>query len=222
MTEFTPARIRSFVRRQGRTTPAQQRALINLWPRFGVDPGDVVLDYDSLFGRSAPTTLEIGFGNGLSLAQMALAEPENNFLGIDVYRPGIGSLLLALEQHQIGNVKTLEGDACDLLNQNIDTTSLDRVLILFPDPWPKKRHHKRRLVQPAFVELIASKLKPQGILHIATDWQEYAEHIRVTLDQSGDLTESPQADNPRAQTKYERRGQNLGHEVWDFIYRKVL
>ena len=215
-------RMRSFVRRQGRITPAQQRALQVLWPKFGVDVCDVSLNLDALFGRSASTTLEIGFGNGAALVKMALHEPQKNFLGIDVYQPGIGSLLLGLEKHHLDNVKVVQGDAYDLLSHHLADASLNRVLILFPDPWPKKRHHKRRLVQTAFIELIADTLKPQGILHIATDWQDYADHINATLEQSTCFTRSQQPDSIRQATKYERRGQNLGHHVWDFIYQKVL
>lgn len=222
MKERARARIRSFVLRQGRITSAQQRALHELWPKFGVDGCDATLDIDSLFGRSATITLEIGFGNGDSLVQMALDEPHNNFLGIDVYQPGIGSLLLSLEQHQLNNVKVIQGDAHELLSHQFTDASFDRVLIFFPDPWPKKRHHKRRLIQTAFLALIANKLKPQGILHIATDWQAYAEHIGATLEQSNCFTHRQDTVSIRPQTKYERRGQSLGHEVWDFIYQKVL
>jgi len=221
MDDIRQSRVRSFVRRQGRITLAQQRALQELWPKFGVCVGNAKLNPTTLFNRKAAITLEIGFGDGASLVQKALDEPYNNFLGIDVYQPGIGKLLLALEQHQINNVKVVEGDAQELLDYHINDATLNRTLILFPDPWPKKRHHKRRLVQTGFVELVASKLKPQGLLHIATDWQDYAKHIRSVMDQSSHFVPSKQSSVDRSPTKYERRGRRLGHDVWDFYYQKV-
>ncbi|HEY5719452.1 MAG TPA: tRNA (guanosine(46)-N7)-methyltransferase TrmB, partial [Gammaproteobacteria bacterium] len=163
-------------------TPAQRRALEALWPRFGVPPGDGPLDLDALFGRHAPRVLEIGFGMGGSLLAMAAAAPEQDFLGIEVHRPGIGRLLAGLEAAGLGNVRVAEGDAVLLLRERLAAGSLDRLLLFFPDPWPKKRHHKRRLLQAGFVELVASRLRPGGVLHAATDWEPYAEQMLALLE----------------------------------------
>lgn len=218
--------VRSFVRREGRITQSQQRALDELLPRFGV-PLDGMLDLDALFGRSAPRTLEIGFGNGVSLAQMAAIAPEQDFLGIEVHRPGVGHLLLEIERHALGNVRVICADAVEILEKQIPPASLDRVLLFFPDPWPKTRHHKRRILQPAFVALIHERLKPGGVFHMATDWQHYAEQMLEVMEAASGFTNSagrghyaPKPDY-RPETKFERRGLRLGHGVWDLVFARV-
>lgn len=218
-----PRHVRSFVRREGRITQSQQRALDELLPRFGV-PQDGMLDLDAVFGRHAPRTLEIGFGNGASLAQMASQAPEQDFLGIEVHRPGVGHLLLELERYTLSNVRVICADAVEILEHRLPPASLDRVLLFFPDPWPKTRHHKRRILQPAFVELIRQRLKPGGSFHMATDWQHYAEQMLEVMDAAPGFTNSaghghysPKPEY-RPQTKFERRGLRLGHGVWDLLY----
>lgn len=224
--EVTPEKrrsLRSFVRREGRITRSQQRALDELLPRFGV-PLDGVLDLDSIFGRHAPRTLEIGFGNGASLAQMASLAPEQDFLGIEVHRPGVGHLLLEIERYGLGNVRVICADAVEILERHIALGSLDRVLLFFPDPWPKTRHHKRRILQPAFVALIHDRLKPGGVFHMATDWQHYAEQMLEVMDVAPGFSNSAgrgqYAPKPeyRPETKFERRGLRLGHGVWDLVF----
>ncbi len=218
--------IRSFVRREGRLTTAQRRALTELWPRFGVVPGEGGLNLEALFGRQAPCTLEIGFGDGLSLLQQAKAHPERNYLGIEVHRPGVGRMLIALERAGIENVRVVCEDAVAVLQHNIPDSSLACVQLFFPDPWPKKRHHKRRIVQPAFVQLVQQKLLPGGHFHLATDWEEYAWHMMEVLSAvpglrniagPGMFSSRPVS---RPLTKFEQRGQRLGHGVWDLIFER--
>ncbi|MFP4154639.1 MAG: tRNA (guanosine(46)-N7)-methyltransferase TrmB [Halothiobacillaceae bacterium] len=217
--------VRSFVRRAGRLTTSQKRALDELWPRFGIEP-EGRLDAEQLFGRRAPLTLEIGFGNGVSLAQMAEAEPEIDFIGIEVHRPGVGHLLLEIEQRGLTNVRVLCADAAQVLEQHVAPGSVDRLLLYFPDPWHKKRHHKRRIVQPAFARQVADCLRPGGVWHLATDWQDYAEHMRTVLENCpafenlagpGQFSARP---TWRPLTKFEQRGQRLGHAVHDLLYRR--
>jgi tRNA (guanine-N7-)-methyltransferase len=207
-------------------TSAQQRALKLHWNAYGIDPGDNPLDYDSLFGRSADTFLEIGFGMGQSLVSMAQDRAQDNFIGVDVCKPGIGAVIGGAATAEIDNLKIVSGDAVELLARRIPDSSLNGVYIFFPDPWPKRRHHKRRLIQPKFVEMICSRIKPGGHLHVATDWQDYAIHISKTLHASPTLTNystvgefSPRPEY-RSLTKYEARGQRLGFGVWDIIYRR--
>ncbi len=209
-------RVRSFVRREGRITEAQRRALQTLWPRFGIEEKGEI-DLDRLFGRKGVTVLEIGFGGGEALLQMARDHPEWNFLGIEVYRPGIGKLLRALATERIGNVRLLIGDAAEILPQNFPDGVLDRIHLFFPDPWPKKRHHKRRLVQPPFVETVARKLKMGGLFHLATDWPDYAEQIEQVVEASGRFLSVPPP--PRPKTKYQLRAERLGHPIFDLAYR---
>jgi tRNA (guanine-N7-)-methyltransferase len=219
-------RIRSFVRREGRMTHAQREALRTLWPRFGVDYAPALLDPDALFARHAPRVIEIGFGMGQSLAQMAQARPDTDFLGIEVHRPGVGNLLNLIERHHLCNVRILCHDAVEVLQHCIPDDSIDCVQLFFPDPWPKKRHHKRRLVQSDFVELIRRKLRPGGILHLATDWQDYAEHMLGVMRQATGFTnlsargEFMPRPAYRPLTKFEQRGQRLGHGVWDLMFRR--
>jgi len=219
-------RIRSFVRREGRLTKGQQRALEELFPRYGVPFTPALLDLDDLFGRRAPRILEIGFGNGGALAQLAQQHPENDYFGIEVHRPGVGNLLMQIEQHHLTNVRVSQHDAVEVLEQQIPDNSLDAIYLFFPDPWHKKKHHKRRILQPAFVEMVQVRLKNGGIFHMATDWEDYAEHMQDVMQQfpgfentAGEGNFSPRPDY-RPLTKFEQRGQKLGHGVWDLIYHK--
>jgi len=222
-----PRSIRSFVTRAGRITEAQQRALEQLWPKYGVGFAPERLDTGGLFGREAPCTVEIGFGNGENLLALAAAHPERDFLGIEVHRPGVGRLLLALEARALSNVRVICHDAVEVLEQQLPPQSISECLILFPDPWPKKRHHKRRLVQRPFVELLASRLTPGGLLRLATDWQPYALDMLATLSAVPDFV-NLSADGAfvarpgeRVPTRFERRGERLGHEVWDLAFRRA-
>lgn len=220
-------RIRSFVRRQGRMTDRQERALQALWLKYGLEPGGEVLDLNLLFGRSAPRVLEIGFGMGDALAEMAQAHPEVDYLGIEVHRPGVGHLLAKLEEHSNLNVRVFCVDAIDVLQYQIPDESLDRVLLFFPDPWHKKRHNKRRIVRPEFVEMIHTKLKLNGIFHMATDWQDYAEWMMRVMNQTDGFENTAGVDqyskrpDYRPVTKFERRGHRLGHGIWDLLFRKI-
>ena len=219
-------KVRSFVRRPGRATAAQRRALTELLPRYGIGATDGRLDLRAVFGRDAPRVLDIGFGDGEALVTNALNNPAVDYLGVEVHEPGIGHLLLLLEHAGVGNVRVIARDAAEVVPQLIADSSFDGVDLLFPDPWPKKRHHKRRLVQPPFVGEIARVLKPGGFLHVATDWADYARHTREVLAQSAELVAVEADDlrsNPlalRPPTKFERRGLRLGHEVADLFYRR--
>lgn len=219
--------IRSYVLRQGRLTPAQEEALERLWPRYGIEPGKGELDLAELFGRHAPLVVEIGFGNGRALAQMARTEPDLNYLGIEVHRPGVGHLLRLLETESIDNVRIASEDAVDFIAGRIADSSLAGVRIWFPDPWPKKRHHKRRLIRPAFVDLLSRKMAAGAVLHLATDWEPYAEHMLEVLreapgfrnlSESGGFCGRPPW---RPLTRFERRGERLGHETRDLLFRRV-
>jgi tRNA (guanine-N7-)-methyltransferase len=221
-----PRSIRSFVTRSGRITPAQERALAELWGKYGVDFTLQPLDGGAVFGRDSARTLEIGFGNGENLLALAAAHPARDFLGVEVHRPGVGRLLLALESRGLTNVRVICHDAVEVLERQIACEFLHEILILFPDPWPKKRHHKRRLIQPAFVELAASRLVRSGVLRLATDWQPYALQMLQTLAAAPGLenlsTERGFVARPqeRAPTRFERRGARLGHDVWDLAFRR--
>ena len=226
MDKPTHRNIRSFVLRKGRLTTAQQHALDELWPHYGIDRGETVLEFDDHFERTADVIVEIGFGNGESTWQMALQEPEKNFIGIEVHQPGVGHLLMALDKHSVDNVRIACEDAVPFLQHRIAAASLAGVRIYFADPWPKKRHHKRRIIQPEFVNQLARCIAKGGILHLATDWQPYAEHVLevmqsspdfVNLSADGDYCERPQW---RPYTKYEARGKRLGHEVRDLLYQR--
>ncbi len=223
--ELTQKRtIRSFVLRQGRLTKAQQRALDTLFPKYGLKVTQQLVDWSRVFGREAPLILEIGFGMGQSLVEQAKATPEVNFIGVEVHRPGIGSTLAAIDKLQLNNLRVVEGDALEVLKFMIPEHSLTRVQLFFPDPWPKKRHHKRRIVNPAFADLVASRLKPNGHLHMATDWTPYAEHMLEVMEAHPDYENiagpgnyTPRPDY-RPLTKFEQRGERLGHQVHDLIY----
>jgi tRNA (guanine-N7-)-methyltransferase len=225
MSESLPVmrRIRSFVKREGRMTSAQQRALEELWPRYGVDPGQP-LDFRELFQRDCPVVLEIGFGNGESLAGMAAENPDRCYLGVEVHRPGVGSLLLNIERLGLTNLRLSMTDSVELLQTQIPDKSLAAVQVYFPDPWPKARHHKRRLIQSNFVQLLRQKLKPGGTLHLATDWPDYAEHMLSVMEDADGFTNvaGPGKWLPRPawrpETKFERRGLRLGHPVHDLMY----
>jgi len=219
-------KIRSFVLRMGRMTVGQQRALDELWPLFGVDFHPQPLNLDALFGRQAPRLVEIGFGTGDALATFAAAHPDMDCLGIEVHKPGVGHLLLKVEAQQLTNVRASHHDAVEVLAQQLPESSIDRMHIFFPDPWHKTRHHKRRLIQPAFVDLLARVLKPTGVLHLATDWQHYAEHMRSVLDPHPAFRNVADANgyiarpDDRPLTRFERRGHRLGHGVWDMAYQR--
>jgi tRNA (guanine-N7-)-methyltransferase len=221
-----PRRIRSFVLRAGRITAAQERALHSLWPRFGLEFEGARVDLDAAFGRRARRCLEIGFGTGEVLGALAAANPGIDYLGIEVHRPGVGRLLLAAEEAGLENLRIICHDAVEVLETGLADESLDEVLVFFPDPWHKKRHHKRRLVEAQFPRLVAQKLRPDGVLRLATDWQDYAEQM-LTVCNAADALEPMSADRGyvprpdfRPPTRFERRGERLGHAVWDLAYRR--
>jgi len=216
--------IRSFVLRQGRVSNAQQRAHDTLLPRYGIPFAPHIVDLDQAFGRSAPKILEIGFGMGETTAAIAAAHPENDYLGIEVHTPGVGSLLKQIAALELANLRVIQHDAVEVLTQMIAPSTFDGVHIFFPDPWPKKRHHKRRLIQPPFLALLVGRMKPGAYLHVATDWQEYAEQVLSVLAAEPQLRNTVDGYAPRPdyrpQTKFESRGLKLGHGVWDLVFRK--
>ncbi len=217
-------RIRSFVRREGRLTEGQSSAIANGWPQWGVDYAPGVMDWDRVFGRIAPRFLEIGFGMGGATAEIARNHPDNDYLGIEVHRPGVGNLLKLIAQDSLTNLRLMSHDAVDVINEMIAPDTLDGILIFFPDPWHKKRHHKRRLIQPEFVHLLASRLKPGGTIHCATDWENYAVQMLEVLSAEPALENTAMDYAPRPTyrplTKFENRGLKLGHGVWDLVFRK--
>jgi len=216
--------IRSYVLRQGRFSPGQQRAYEELLPALGVPYAPAPLDLAALFGRAAPVVVEIGSGMGETTARIARENPGNDYLAIEVHAPGVGSLLKRLAEARIGNVRIARHDAVEVLRDMIAPGTLSGIHVFFPDPWPKKRHHKRRLVQPAFARLAAERLAPGGYLHVATDWQEYAEHVLAVLSGEPLLANTAEAFAPRPatrpETKFERRGLKLGHGVWDIVFTR--
>lgn len=222
-----PRSVRSFVKRAGRMTPAQERALRELWPEFGIQYSQEILDPQSIFGRTAALVLEIGFGNGETLVEQASANPAMDFLGIEVHEPGVGHCLLHVEEAGISNLRLIRHDAVEVLQSQISDGGLSRINIYFPDPWPKKRHHKRRIAQRAFMELAARKIEAAGTLHLATDWENYAEHIDALIDSQEHFQLSERrvhcGDNPldRPTTKFERRGLKLGHKIWDWQLTRI-
>lgn len=220
-----PAPIRSFVRRAGRLGTGQERALNDLGPRFVLPLQNQVLDLQAVFGRQAPCVLEIGFGMGAATAEVAAALPGTDFIGVEVHKPGVGALLKLIGEQQLNNVRIVQDDAVLVLTQMIAPNALAGVHIWFPDPWHKKRHNKRRLIQPAFVVALVSRLAPGGYLHCATDWQPYAEHMLEVLNaEPGLVNTAPSGYAPkpdwRPLTKFENRGLQLGHGVWDLLFKR--
>lgn len=220
-------KIRSFVKREGRLTKGQAAALERTWPRMGLTYDQGPLNLDEVFGRNAPTVLEIGFGMGKSLVAMAKAAPEKNFIGIEVHRPGVGACLMDAEEAQLTNLRVYEHDAVEVLRDCIADGSLATVQVFFPDPWHKKRHHKRRLIQPEFIEALRPKLAIGGIIHLATDWENYAEHMLEVMtaatkwrNLAADNAYIPRPDE-RPLTKFEQRGERLGHGVWDLKFERI-
>ncbi len=216
--------VRSFVRRAGRLTPSQRRALEELWPKYGIEFAPSPLDMKALFGRDAVRVFEIGFGNGDTLVDLAAEMPDHDFIGVEVHEPGVGHCLIRIREAGILNLRVIAHDAIEVLEHMIPRGSLARINLYFPDPWPKKRHHKRRIVQPRFLDLCANALVAGGTLHIATDWENYAEHIDETLGACGrfvlDERRQHDGDKPleRPQTKFERRGLRHGHRICDWRY----
>lgn len=208
---------RSFVRRSGRITRAQKRALEQLWPAYGLTEPTDVISFEQLFGRKAPTVLEIGFGNGETLVRSAQESPDVNYLGIEVHLPGLGRCMLLAEKAGILNLRLIQGDAVEVLAHRLPPAVLAMVCLYFPDPWPRKRHHKRRLVQPGFVRLIERVLEPQGVFHVATDWAPYAEHIETVMSGNAGFERLSRPPS-RYTTRFESRGSALGHEIWEAAY----
>lgn len=226
-TDEAPRRsVRSFVIRAGRATAAQERALAELWPHYGVEFSPAPLDLDEVFGRRAPRMIEIGFGAGEALLAFAQSHPQFDCLGVEVHAPGVGRLLLGAHAAGLTNLRIIRHDAVEVLEKQTPPASIALAHIFFPDPWPKKRHHKRRLIQPAFVELLARALADDAVLRLATDWEPYARHMRATLDGCASFENTAGAQgfvartSERPLTRFERRGQRLGHEVWDLCYRR--
>jgi len=216
--------IRSYVLRQGRFSPGQQRAYAELLPRFGISYQANPVDLDQAFGRHAPVVVEVGSGMGETTARIAAGNPATDYLAIEVHAPGVGSLLKQVEEAGLTNVRVVRHDAVEVLRDMVAPGSLAGIHVFFPDPWPKKRHHKRRLLQPDFVALAASRLAPGGVLHVATDWQEYADHVLAVLSATPGLENTADGFAPRPaarpETKFEKRGIKLGHGVWDVIFKK--
>ncbi|MCB1754555.1 MAG: tRNA (guanosine(46)-N7)-methyltransferase TrmB [Gammaproteobacteria bacterium] len=224
--KLTSRAVRSFVIRSGRTTQGQLRAIESCWPAFGLDYRAEPFDWTAAFGRSAPLWLEIGFGNGVQTAHLAGLYPEINILGLEVHMPGVGHLMALAQKNELNNLRIMRHDAVEVLQNCVTDNSVERLLLMFPDPWPKKKHHKRRIVQADFVKLVADKLKPGGVFHLATDWLPYAEWMLEVisdnpalqnLSANGDFVEAP---DYRLLTKFEQRGLKKGHEVRDLLFRK--
>lgn len=202
-------------------TPAQQRALNELWPRYGIDFAREPLDFDEAFGRTARRVLEIGFGNGDLLASVAATHGDTDFIGVEVHEPGVGHCLLQLETLGLTNVRLICHDAIEVLQHQVPDAALNQINLFFPDPWPKKRHHKRRIVQPTFLALIHRKLAPEGLFHVATDWANYAEHIEETVSRNALFEPAATDAATRPETKFELRGKRLGHDIWERVYRRI-
>ncbi|GGW83973.1 tRNA (guanosine(46)-N7)-methyltransferase TrmB [Alteromonas halophila] len=221
------SKVKSYVKREGRLTRAQARALEEHWPTMGIEYAERRLDLTEEFGRSAPVVLEIGFGMGKSLVEMAAAAPDKDFIGIEVHRPGVGACLAEAGELGLTNLRVMEHDAVEVFQHMLPDAALTRLQLFFPDPWHKKRHHKRRIVQPEFVQRVREKLTIGGHFHMATDWENYAEHMAEVMDNADGYTNTaseghyvPRPDY-RPVTKFETRGQKLGHGVWDLIYERV-
>ena len=220
-------KIKSYVLRQGRLTIAQQNALDNHWSDYGIDYSEQILDFTALFGNDNPVVIEIGFGNGESLLQQAINQPEFNFIGIEVHGPGVGHLIHNALSQKLQNIKVIRHDAVEVLQQQIADDSIKKLQLFFPDPWHKKRHQKRRILRPDFIQLIFHKLKKDGFFHMATDWQHYAEQMLKQMDAADGFQNTTgnghysETRSDRCETKFERRGIKLGHGVWDLIYKKL-
>jgi len=218
--------IKSFVLRQGRVTSAQQNALDNHWQHYGIDYAEQVLQYKQLFHNDNPVFVEVGFGNGASLLQQAVQQPQINFIGIEVHGPGVGHLIHNAHSQAVQNIRVIRHDAVEVLTQQIADNSIQQLQLFFPDPWHKKRHHKRRIIRPEFIQLIQQKLKPGGCFHMATDWQQYAQQMLQQMDSAEGFNNMAGSGNYssntgyRCETKFERRGLKLGHGVWDLLYIK--
>ncbi|MDX1669093.1 MAG: tRNA (guanosine(46)-N7)-methyltransferase TrmB [Limnobacter sp.] len=218
--------IRTFARRRGHLSKGQERAIAEGMPVWGLDyHPDQTLNFSQIFGREAPTWLEIGFGMGETTAQIALAHPEVNYLGVEVYPAGVGAMLKRIEEHEIKNVRIMSHDVIDILQHMIPVESLDRVLVYFPDPWRKKRHHKRRLIRPDFLDILCPKMRVGSVLHCATDWEDYAYQMLEVLEAEPSLSNQSEGFSPRPDTrpltKFENRGLRLGHGVWDLLFEKI-
>lgn len=224
---YKARRIRSFVLRSGRMTAGQQAAYDLHWSNKGLLLDNGLIDYQQVFGRSAPIVLEIGFGMGASLVEMAKANAAEDYLGIEVHVPGVGKLLHSMEEHSVENIRVYCDDAVEVLQQCIADNSLDRIQIYFPDPWHKKKHHKRRLIQAQFVQSLRTKLKVGGVIHLATDWEHYAEHMMEVMEAAEGFDNQAEqycfSSRPdyRPITKFEKRGERLGHGVWDLLFKKI-
>lgn len=225
MTSPKPFRLRSFVRRDSRITAAQARAHAEAWPNRGLRLEDGMIAYDQVFGRSAPCYLEIGFGSGQSLLALAKEQPEKDFIGVETHKPGIGALLLGVQSHALTNIRVYHGDVVDVLSTCIPNASLDGVQIFFPDPWPKRRHHARRLIQTVFIDLLADKLKSGGIFYLATDWEDYAKHMMQVLtphhqfaNAAGHQQFAERSPHRPILTKFERRAEREGRKSWDLCF----
>lgn len=220
-------KVKSFVKREGRLTNAQTRAIEENWPEMGLNHSDGMLDFNQAFGRQASLVLEIGFGMGSSLVEMASKAPDKDFIGIEVHRPGVGNCLAEARELGLKNLKVYEHDAVEILADCIGDNSIQRLQLFFPDPWHKKRHHKRRIVQPDFVEKLRAKLAIGGVFHMATDWENYAEHMLEVMCQAKGFSNQSETDDyvPRPQqrplTKFEQRGHRLGHGVWDLMFERI-
>ena len=220
--------IKSFILRQGRRTKAQQNALDNYWPDYGIEFSEQQLDFNTVFNNNKEVILEIGFGNGDSLLQQAINHPEYNFIGIEVHSPGVGHLIHHAHAQKIQTIKVIRHDAIDVLKHQIADNSIKQVQLFFPDPWHKLRHQKRRIMNPAFIASVFQKLKPEGFFHMATDWQHYAKQMLLQMDEAEGFVNTSGHGNyattcgDRCETKFERRGLKLGHGVWDLIYQKSI
>lgn len=221
------SKVKSYVKREGRLTKGQEKALADYWPTMGIDYADAPLSLSDVFGRTAPVVVEIGFGMGKSLVEMAAASPDKDFIGIEVHRPGVGACLSDAGDQGVENLRVMEHDAVEVLKNMIPDASLSRLQLFFPDPWHKKRHHKRRIVQSEFAELVRTKLAIGGCFHMATDWEAYAEHMAEVMNKAPGYTNTAEEGDyvPRPEyrpiTKFETRGQKLGHGVWDLIYERT-
>ena len=219
--------IKSYVKRKGRITEGQNQAINTLWTKYGIDYSKEFLNFPFIFNNNNPVHLEIGFGDGESLIKQAVSNFEKNYIGIEVHDPGIGRCLMNIKKHNLTNIMISSHDAIEVINDQIKENTLERINLYFPDPWPKKRHHKRRIVQPAFLDMIANRLKEGGTLNIATDWVAYAEHIDEVFSHSDHFicTERREHDGElpfkRPRTKFERRGLKKGHRIWDWCFKKI-